>query len=465
MNYRPGLVSPVGVVMNQLILFFLLSLSTPSVAQNFEPFFLYSQYGDEMEVSFEAHYLTAFKTIEDMNKELPEDRSYYANYTVEPTIKYLFGPLTHRSWGGIQKTLKLELDWDRAEVTDRGVILPYSYTGLWLVGVRFLDQPNTPIPLPYNTTVILSERWKYCTDSHHQEQSSFWYYWEPQRSGCDHVAGLHYQNISVKLANPTAETAQSFPEYQRMIRMRDGKPTLSMTFAFGYVEEQSTPNPDLDSDAGAREFQTFVREIRKLMPSTAKEKRIMRQSYPYFEGRDFIMGHRFLFTREGIHFDVKVVMNSGVDQMYLFARSYAEEHDGYFGWMGHSRIGSGFDANRFSYLLKNQPETYSLTKDYQVIYWGGCNSYSYYTVPFFAQKAQINDNDPNGTRSLDIIANGLPSYFSFNAANALIHFKTFTNLQQPTSYQSLLSQMEQISDVMNMQVLAVVIGDEDNNLQ
>ena len=45
--------------------------------------------------------------------------------------------------------------------------------------------------------------------------------------------------------------------------------------------------------------------------------------------------------------------------------------------------GYGFDANYFRSLMKGKPDYYSITSEYQLIYWGGCNSYSYYALPFF----------------------------------------------------------------------------------
>lgn len=436
-------------------------LSSASGAQDFQPL-LYSPYGEELTVSFDGIYLTNFKSIEEMNLALPSDRSNYVAYSIEPALKYLFGPLTHRGWAGIKKTLSLEPHWDAARMTERGVELPYSYRGLWLIDVRFLDQRRTPIPLPYNTSILLSPRWQDCTDQEHNTQSFYWYYWDPSRYGCDHKVGQHYQNITPSLSLATQETQQTFPEYQRMKREREGRRVMPMTFAFGYYKEPENPNPDKDLDVGAREYQVFLRELKKILPANHKESKIMKSTYPNSWGRDWLVGHRYTFTQNDVEFDIKVVMNAGVDQMLLFARSYAEENDGYFGWMGHSRVGSGFDAHRFEMMVRENPERYSISKDYQLIYWGGCNSYSYYTEPFFAMKALVNPDDPQGSKALDIIANGLPSFFSLNSDNAIIHLKALLGWANPRSYQSLLQEMENQARQQGTRVLAVVLGDEDN---
>jgi hypothetical protein len=439
----------------------LLALGFTQAAQTVSPF-LYSPYGDEMVVSFNARYLTNFKTVEEMEASLPADRSYYANYTIEPTLKHLFGPLTKRGMGGIKKHLKIQIQWSQAVVSERGVVLPYSYQGLWLMDGGFLDHRDTPVPLPFNTTVILSKDWKLCTDSHHDTESFYWYYWDPSRYGCDHQLGTHFQNVILELSAPTSETQQTYPEYGNMIRFKGGQKIFPLTIGFGYYEEPDEPRPDSDSDVGAREYQAFLRELKRLIPNDTKATPIMRSEYPHFWGDDFAIGHRFLFKKEGVLVDLKVVMNARIDQMILFARSYAEQHDGYFAWLGHSRVGSGFDATRFAMMIKDQPNIYSISKEYQLIYWGGCNSYSYYTEPFFKLKAELNPDDPNGTRFLDIVANGLPSYFGINSDNALIHFKALLNWTRPTSYQEILTQMENLAGTFGVHVLAIVLGDEDN---
>ncbi len=437
---------------------------SPAVAQNFD-LFLFSPLGTELEVTFQAKYLTEFKSLEQMNRSLGTNRNYYINQKIDPTLKFLFGPLTHRGWAGVKATKKIDVNWSSAVETERGVEVPYTYIGIWLVDVNFMDQSTTSfVPVPFNLQVIYSTEWKRCSDMSHDSSSSFWYYWDPERIGCDQTNGNEFQNVSVSLSNPSSETKKTYPEYQKLIQQIQGKPTLPMTIAFGYVEEVDNPNPEQDMDLGAGEYREFIQSLKALIPEDAKVEPIMRGEYPYFRGSDYAIGKRYLFTKDGVQIILKVVTNAGIDQMILFARSYAEEHDSYFAWLGHSRVGSGFDAARFSNMLRAEPNIYSLTKNYQLVYWGGCNSYSYYTEPFFKMKAKLSADDPNGTRYLDIIANGLPSYFVLNASNALIPLKALLNWNTPTSYQTMLQEIEDRAQRMGIHVLAVVIGDEDNHV-
>lgn len=442
---------------------FLMTLLTlclsPAHAQS--PLF-YSPFGKERIVSFSAIYRTQFKSLEELNSVLPNDRSNYINYSIIPTLKYLFGPMTRRSLGGIRKMLALQVNWTQASETPRGVEVPFDYKALWLVDEKLLANEPLAVPLPFNTSTVFSAQWQRCTDRQHNSSSFYWYYWDPERPSCDQVLDVNYQSVLVKLSDATIATKETYPEYQNMIHLENGKATMALTFAFGYFEEPANPQPETDHDVGAMEFQSFLKDLKKQIPAATKVSEIISNEYLNTNDRVRSIGKRFQFTKAGTQYDIKVIMNAGVDQIYLFAKSFATDHDAFFAWLGHSRVGSGFDAERIKQIIREHPNTFSITDQYQLIFWGGCNSYSYYSDPFFKMKAGLSPNDPNGTKFLDIIANGLPSYFGLNAANALIQLKAMLNWKTPTSYQTLLQEMERTNIYKDQHFLSVVLGDEDN---
>ena len=174
------------------------------------------------------------------------------------------------------------------------------------------------------------------------------------------------------------------------------------------------------------------------------------------------IGTRFLAVSNGVHIEIKVVMNAGIDQMQIFAQSFAHDRDGAFAWFGHSRVGSGFDAVNFRRMTEDNRDYYNPTSDYQLVYWAGCNSYSYYTQPFFQFKATLNPQDPKGTKGLDIISHGLPSYFQMYGHYTSIYLWALLNFKKPISYQTLIKLLE--NKPSSGPLLANVIGDEDNPL-
>lgn len=450
------------------------------------PFF-YSKSGSEVEVQFTAIFHTR-QAAADLKIATDDQKQYYTKYEMEPTLAFLFGPLTHTELGSPQKTFDLQVRWDEAVQKEGYSEVPYTYRGRWIMNKIALQNPQFSIPFPFSESAAFSPKWKRCGDSHpdHQTRGYYWYYWDPNRYGCDQIQGVHYQMVQVQIAGYTKQETETYPEYARMIRTVGERKKVALTFAFGYVKDDAQKNPFQDYDAGALEFQDFLQWVRTegsrlsegdgnggldeipTAPSRAwKETPITMDQYPGYENRNSQLGILFEKSFGDLDVQIKVVANFKVDQMELFAKSYAKDHDAFFSWFGHSRVGSGFDADNFQRMLKYQPEHYSATNDYQVIYWGGCNSYSYYTLPFFRLKAT--PADPNGTKNLDIVANGLPSYFHFNSVNARIAMIGFmkglvpaNSTEKGASYQQMIDAVENHAERGGITVLATVLGDEDN---
>lgn len=421
---------------------------------------LYSLDGREHQVSFEALYKSSYKSLEEI-------RPQYLPTEIKRTTQFLFGPLVQRSLGGIQKGEKIQPLIEKAYVQNEKIIIPFLYTATWLIRQDVVAENSLQLPLPYSIDDLETPKWKRCTDSQegHNTWSFFWYYWDPERYGCDHKIGTQYQIVQVKIGQETVQTQTSYPEYRRLIRDENGVPTLAMTFAFGYVEDNNSPDPFKDYDYGMTRFQEFYEKVKvQLSNQDFKEQAILQKDVIKGSGNT-VIGSQFTGFKDGVRIRVSIVASAGVDQMDLFAHSFANQHEGFFGWFGHSRVGSGFDAERFAFKLRNNPRQYSMTSEYQLIYWAGCNSYSYYTLPFFELKAKMNpDIDFNGTQNLDLISNALPSLFSFNDYNADVLFQALMNWRNPTSYQVLVDDIENHAKSSGYEVMVNVLGDEDNPL-
>lgn len=433
--------------------------------------FLYSEKGKELIVEFSSEHTTDFSNLEMINNLSPFEKDRYRDYTLKPLMKFLFGPLTKRGHGGVKTILKLDIDWAHATVKQDHVILPYFYKGIWLIDNDLLLENNVSfiLPVPKTEKLLFTEHWKKCTDANpdHQTSSFYWYFWDPDRPGCDQTEDIEYVNTEIFFKEKSVLTEKTYPEYNRLIQTDSaGHKVFKMTFAFGYITDQSFPRPDIDFDGGVLEYRNFLNEIKNILysdPNLKIDNIYLRDYRKTGLLKDIIIGKKLIFNKADIRYEIKIVTNAGIDQMELFAESFAHDHDSYFAWLGHSRVGSGFDAQRFKSLVESDPTYFTIAKDYQIIYWGGCNSYSYYVDPFFQMKAAIQpDIDPKGTKNLDIIANGLPSFFSLNAKNALIHLSALMNRDKPTSYQDLIHQMEAEANRAGIHVLAIVIGDEDN---
>lgn len=422
---------------------------------------LYSRSADEYNVAFRALLRTKWKSIEQISVLSASQKKEFEEYTLRPTVKYIFGPLTNRSLGGEQKGSQLTILWSEAAMDHGVVAVPYNYSGQWLVNKKAVANGDIAVPIPFDLDGLITPRWKNCTDSapEHQDYSWYWYFWDPSRYGCDHQEGVQYQVITPQLVKKTEQTVVSYPEYKAMIQGN----TIRMTFAFGYVEDNYSPDPFTDRDMGMDQFRSFLAMVRKDTGIyNPRQSEILEREYLGSSNDSRKIGMRFQFEKRGVLFDIKVVAAASIDQMEIFTKSFSHDHDAFFGWFGHSRVGNGFDADKFARLTRQSPSFYTLTPNYQMIYWAGCNSYSYYTKPFFDFKANLIPQDVKGTKSLDIISNGLPSYFSLNAANAEVLLDVVVNFDRNATYQEIVNRIERQSNASGIYVLANVLGDEDN---
>jgi hypothetical protein len=451
------------IAMTSFILSILFYFTAAYAQSQTEPF--YSFAGSERKVSFVHAIETDYSSLSQIENLGAAGRREFVQFTARPLMKFLFGPLTNRRIGGPQHDDQISVQWNSARIEAGRVVVDIEYKATWMIENTLAERPEMEVPMPRNYRKLFTKSWKKCTDSspEHATESFFWYFWDPERPGCDHAKGVHYDIVTVRIGEATVPTVKSYPEYARMVREENGERVLKMTYAFGYVEDPEDPHPEKDPDFGAQEYRSFLYMIGSRL-SQLSARPIFLSEYDRAYRSDRVIGYRFQGAMNGVKIDMNVVIAAGIDQMYLFAESFAHRHDAVFAWMGHSRVGGGFDAASFSSIVATKPSYYSITDDYQLIYWGGCNSYSYYTLPFFDFKAKaFPEIDPNGTRGLDIIAHGLPSYFSLNSPNAEILLKAVLSPGGKTTYQEIIRELELNGREAGARLLATVLGDEDNS--
>ncbi len=440
--------------------------SAEDIKQNSSDTAFYASKGTELTASYTAYYRTTYQDLATYQALSAKQKK--AATPVSKVMSYLYGPLTYRILGGPSKKEGSEILWDQARMGSTGFIeVPYKYAGKWLIK-NPLPQ-NLVLPVPYNLSGLKTNSWLKCTDEapSHQSEGLLWYFWDPSRPGCDHAQGQQYQMVDITFGESTAQRTDTFPEYQSLLKT-DGKDNnYQMTFAFGYVEKLDDPNPDKDNDASARAYRNLATAVRRATADYRfTETPIYEKEYLGAKRPDKKIGTRIQGIKDGVQITINIVMAIDIDQIEIFAKSFAHDHDGFFAWFGHSRVGEGFAVSQLKKIMKANPEFYKLTPNYQIIYWGGCNSYSYFTTPFFNLKAEINPiNDPNGTKGLDIISNGLPAIAQLSDANAKTIFAALFNWQDHLSYQQIIDRIQKNSEgfLRKETSLINVLGDEDNN--
>lgn len=438
------------------------SNNTPTTASSFAPSQneagFYAREGREAKVVFYGVFISPFKTVEEFQSDLKGNTVSLELWTIPRAMRFLIGPLSYRKIGMV-RDFTIQVDPHSAYMTRSGTVgVHYKYEGTWLLN-NSINQGSFQLPVPFNLDLLKTEKWLLCTDQspQHQNDAFYFYYWDPSRKNCDQKERAHYKMATV-VYQDIDNQKKSYPEYDKLINSGNQKNNLQMTFAFGYMAARENADPYTDNDGNMNNFRTFLGKVRELAKTLSLEETPIFQSEYLNPLRPEVqIGSRFVGSKNGVRLEIKVVADADVEAMDLFAKSYAHDHDAFFGWFGHSRVGSQTDINNFRFKLDSDPEFYQISRQYQIIYWGGCTSYAYYVKGLAEMKE-------NGTKGLDLVTTGFSSLFTPFPDNAKIWMDVLTNWEKPTSYQKIVSDLEQTSTKLNRALIVNVIGDEDNSV-
>lgn len=385
-----------------------------------------------------------------------------AREKIEAQLVHLFGPMAAARVKAVPKgdhRIRLTSIDPSPDKPDT-FVAKYVYAGTIVVGDS--SSPTYTLLLPNNPDTIYasgivrrgrSESFP-CTDEHYTSEGDFWYFWNPARPGCPLKDGLHYRRVPARIKR-YANTRVSYPEYDRLV---DADREIKVTMLFGMDEQANDRNPLTSKDVNADNFRTMRRQLAKLGFQgrlwTASDLRALLPArtspHPFVE--EYVLDTpkarivvRLFFGPSGIsersrafhHFFKDSLENSAI-MMY----------DGHSGLGGHLDIAAIEAGEGF----RIQP-----SRDrYQIYFFNSCSSYTYYNTMFFERKKTA--ADPRGTKNLDILTNGLETYFevmhdtNFALVRAVVDWAQGGKAR---SYQELAAEIDSDN-------LFGVNGDEDN---
>ena len=85
----------------------------------------------------------------------------------------------------------------------------------------------------------------------------------------------------------------------------------------------------------------------------------------------------------------------------------------------------------------------------------GCDTYAYIDSALADAHAEVNDDDPQGTKYLDIVANAMPSMFVSMPKATMAIFEGLLSYDAPMTYEEILASMDDYQ-------VALVTGENDN---
>lgn len=269
-------------------------------------------------------------------------------------------------------------------------------------------------------------------------RDTFWHDFNPKARNCRLAAGDVVRATAAVSTHPQA-TTNKYPEYDRV--WADDR--LDVVGVFGILDS-FTP-----SDGGVIELEAMLGEARRNLTNVEEEtinpsSTVLRANR--LTGKVTLGGRERTVNITAILVNSVASAGSDFDALYQPATEKADLI--YYG--GHSGLGTNIAS------LANRAR---VTRDkYQIVYLNGCNTFAYLGSAWNERKREANgaQNDPNGTRDLDIFGNALPAYDD-NGRSMLAVYRALV-APQPVSYNTILQSFSN-------RHLSAVFGEEDNQFQ
>lgn len=343
-------------------------------------------------------------------------------------------------------------------------VIKYSFSGKVVFHTSAFKTPtiNVPIKLPRNYSTIydlgLSKNGEknLCTDEHYNDESDFWYFWDPDMDGCplqgDTENVLRFDGKLKRLNN----TELTYPEFDKLYGDNGNGEVLETGVYLGYINDiTDLVNVNYRDDG----YIAFKEVVAKLEEDGFELKDKNDHFREYTDGRT-VKGINFFRVYEK---EIKALGKKTISRVKVllsdtdvnsndetFHRYFAEglENDDILAYDGHSGLGANLSLD---YL----PTIPFKMKKYQIYYFNGCSSYPYYNGMFFDAKG--------GSKNLDIITSGLPTFTVTAGDNMNAFLAGFIN-GKVQSYQKLLGVLETSNGDYGT-YLTGVNGDEDNTFK
>ncbi|MEK7690600.1 MAG: hypothetical protein AAB425_06240, partial [Bdellovibrionota bacterium] len=375
---------------------------------------------------------------------------------IDRQVAHLFGPMAADTYTAVPKGDHTIQTGAVQAVGNGQYKVEYQYVGTAVI--KNGPTATYTVLLPKNPDTVYEESVQasggtQCTDSQHSEEEYFWYFWSPKKWGCKLQNGVHYQTISAKITR-FVNTERTYPEYDRMV----SQGVIRQTVLWGMDDPGKSWNPMESDDLNAVNYRIVKSDLKGMgytarLLSASEIKGVVKgatSKLPIVE--------EFTRTTPRAKIVVRMVFGDsavpGWNTGFHWYLKDAIETNAVVIYAGHSGLGKYVNL---SVIETEQNFKISFPKNqYQLFFFNGCSSYPYYNSMYFAPK--MTDADPKGTRNLDILTNGLATFFTAipGSVSGVLQAVDYWAAGKATfTYQSL------ISDIDSDNLLGVN-GDDDN---
>jgi len=280
-----------------------------------------------------------------------------------------------------------------------------------------------------------------CVDfgAHDVDAGSMWYYYRPAKSGCTLAAA----DVVKTTATATVSLENTTGKYPELHKVWEDQ-ALNVVAIFGKYEDGATTS----GDAGIAAFNAFVRAMKSelaafsLVTTPASLPTDPGVATPDITFRATLANGKTVTVTALL---VDNVLSAGplFDARYEALSTRAD----LIAYNGHAGLGANVRAlaNKGSFVAGQ----------YAIVFMNGCDTYAYVDGSLAQSRARINTDDPNGTKYLEIVTNGMPAFFQSmpNASLALV--RGLMKVDAPLTYEQMFASVDRAQ-------IITVTGEEDN---
>lgn len=383
--------------------------------------------GSPFEFRFDSEVLSA--------KETPVKNAAIAQ------LEYLQGILTTGEGGNAQFRF---VDVTKSEAHEEGDKTRWTYSASVAVilpaGATVPETYDLAFPLDVTTLSAFADTYDGKCGKNAYGRETFWHDFNPKMKDCVLGDDVHKTQASVR-KHPLA-TTDKYPEYDQIW----ADDSLDIVAVYGAISSTS------DTDTGAKEREAFLAKVQgKLTDATRKEETdhagIEKESI--VEGSIEVGGK----TRKVRMTAFFVSEAKSAGEVFETRFGAASENADFVLYSGHSGLGKNIAAiAKASHAKKGK---------YQIAFFNGCQTFGYLGPKMHQERIDLNgkEEDPNGTKFLDVIVTVLPAYSESTPTEQLM-FDAM--LEQTKGYEDLL---KLFSGKQFIKHLTTVFGEDDNTFK
>jgi hypothetical protein len=300
-----------------------------------------------------------------------------------------------------------------------------------------------------------------CTDLADNGEDSYWYSWNPWKEGCPRKTREHLVDIQATL-RPMNSTAASWPDYEALYHQRGAENVVRITYLVGL--DASWRNNDLGRWTFNKSFRmlTLGKDSLTHRPTAENLTDFERSYFENVSPEDDIRfespnatamdrHRRLTLRRPHARFVLDMFLVDSTSEEFLeLAQRRLRESD-VFIYDGHSGLGEYLAASEL--FDEHTPPS---ADHYQIYYFNGCSTFSYYNADYFALKSTA--RDPRGTERLDILTTATPAAFEVGPGSDVFLILGLVGGKRP-SWQEIIDTIHAVDPEMS--AMTHVNGDED----